>query len=112
MGEHGHSCIWADGHAQPLLQTRGCGEVEWVPAAVRAETEKALSKSACTLKDFKLDDNMLTETMVCGTTTILQETKFHGGDSFETTMSNTNGGVTKVSQIKGRRTGNCKVGTE
>ena len=82
------------------------------PAAVRAETEKALSKSACTLKDFKLDDNMLTETMVCGTTTILQETKFHGGDSFETTMSNTNGGVTKVSQIKGRRTGNCKVGTE
>jgi len=82
------------------------------PAAVRAETEKALSKSACTLKDFKLDDNMLTETMVCGTTTIIQETKFHGGDSFETTMSNTNGGVTKVSQIKGRRTGNCKVGTE
>jgi len=82
------------------------------PATVRAETEKALSKSACTLKDFKLDDNMLTETMVCGTTTILHETKFHGGDSFETTMTSIEGGVTKVSQIKGRRTGDCKVGAE
>ena len=27
--------------------------------------------------------------------------KFHGGDSFETTMTNTEGGVTKVTQIKG-----------
>ena len=80
------------------------------PAAVRAETEKAVSKSACTLKDFKLESNTLTQTMVCGTSTILQETKFHGGDSFETTMTNTEGGVTKVSQIKGRRTGECKAG--
>ena len=82
------------------------------PALVRAETEKALSKSACTLKDFKLDSNNLTLTMICGTTTILQETKFHGGDSFETTTTNTTGGVTKVAQIKGRRTGDCKSGAE
>ena len=82
------------------------------PAAVRAETEKSISKSACTLKDFKLDSSTLTLTMVCGTTTILQETKFHGGDSFETTMTNTEGGVTKVSQIKGRRTADCKAGAE
>jgi hypothetical protein len=79
-------------------------------AAVRAETEKALSKAgACTIKDFKLDDNTLTQTVVCGKSTILQETKFHGGDSFETTMTYTDGGVTKVSQIKGRRTGDCKA---
>ncbi|MFL6303213.1 MAG: DUF3617 domain-containing protein [Candidatus Sulfotelmatobacter sp.] len=82
------------------------------PAAVRAEAEKAMAKGACTIKDFKLDSNTLSLTMVCGTTTILQETKFHGGDSFETTMTNTNGGVTKVSQIKGRRTGDCKAGAE
>jgi len=82
------------------------------PAAVRAETEKAIAKSGCTLKDFKLDSNALTETMVCGTTTILQETKFHGGDSFETTMTNRVGGVTHVSQIKGRRTGECKAGAK
>jgi hypothetical protein len=81
-------------------------------AAVRAETEKAISKSACTLKDFNLDSNTLSLTMVCGTTTILQETKFHGGDSFETTTTNTEGGVTKVAQIKGRRTGDCKAGAE
>jgi hypothetical protein len=80
------------------------------PAAVRAETEKAVSKSGCTLKDFKLENNALTQTMVCGSSTILQETRFHGGDSFETTMTSTDGGVTKVSQIKGRRTGDCKAG--
>jgi hypothetical protein len=78
------------------------------PAVVRAETEKAMSKSACTLKDFNLDSNTLTLTMVCGTTTTHQETKFHGGDSFETTTTNTVGGVTKVTQIKSRRTGDCK----
>jgi hypothetical protein len=50
--------------------------------------------------------------MVCGTTTILQETKFHGGDSFETTTTNTEAGVTKVALIKGRRTGDCKAGAE
>jgi hypothetical protein len=82
------------------------------PAEVRAETEKVMSKSACTIKDFKLDSNTLTQTMVCGTTTIHQETKFHGGESFETTMTNTEGGITKVSQIKGRRTGDCKAGSE
>jgi hypothetical protein len=82
------------------------------PAAVRAETEKAISKSGCTLKDFKLDSSTLTDTMVCGTLTILQVTKYHGGDSFETTMTNTDGGVTKVAQIKGRRTGDCKAGAD
>jgi len=81
-------------------------------AAARAETEKAMSKSGCTLRDFNLDSNTLTLTMVCAGTPIHQETKFHGGDSFETTMTNTVGGVTKVSQIKGRRTGDCKAGAE
>jgi hypothetical protein len=82
------------------------------PAVVRAETEKAMSKSACTLKDFNLDSNTLTLTMVCAGTTTHQETKFHGGDSFETTTTNTVGGVTKVTQIKSRRTGDCKEGAE
>jgi len=48
--------------------------------------------------------------MVCGKSTILQETRFHGGDSFETTITSTEGGVTKISQIKGRRMGDCKTG--
>ena len=82
-------------------------------AVVRAETEKALSKNgACTLKDFKLEGNTLALTMVCGSTTIVQETKFHGGESFETTMTHTDGGVSKVMQIKGRRTGECKTAGE
>ena len=82
------------------------------PAVVRAETEKAMSKIGCTLKEFKLDGNALSLTLVCATTTIVQETTFHGGDSFETTTTNRRGGVTKVSQIKGRRTGDCKAGAE
>ena len=30
VGEHGDRRLWANGHAQPLLQTSGCGGVEWV----------------------------------------------------------------------------------
>ena len=77
------------------------------PAILRAETEKALSKSGCTLKNFKLDGNTLTYTMVCEESTVLLETKFHGGDSVETTMTFTVGGVTNVKQLKNRRTGDC-----
>ncbi len=81
------------------------------PAAIRAEVEKALAKSgACTLKDFKLEGGTMTQTMICGKSTLVNETKFHGGDSFETTITHTEDGVTTVSQIKGRRTGDCKAG--
>jgi hypothetical protein len=80
------------------------------PAVVRAETEKALAKSGCTLKDFKLDSNNLTLTMTCGKDVTLQETSFHGGDSFETTMTSKGEGATRVMQVKGRRTGDCKAG--
>lgn len=81
-------------------------------SAARAETEKAITKSGCTLKDFNLDSNTLALTMVCAGTAIHQETKFHGGDSFETTMTNTVNGATKVSHITSRRTGDCKAGAE
>lgn len=81
-------------------------------AAARAETEKSMSKSGCTLKDFNLDSNTMTLTMICAGNAIQQETKFHGGDSTETTMTSTLNGVTKVSQIKSRRTGDCKAGAE
>ena len=74
---------------------------------VRAETEKALSKSGCTLKDFKLDGGNMTQAMVCGSSTMLIETKFHDGDSFETTSTSTDDGVKSVTRIKGRRTGAC-----
>ncbi len=80
-------------------------------AAVRAETEKAMAATGgCSLKAFKLDDNTLTLTMACGSSTILQETKFHGGDTFETTMTSSDRGVSRVSQIKGHRTGDCQAG--
>ena len=82
------------------------------PATIRAETEKALSNSGCTLKNFKLEGNTLTHTMVCESRTVLTETKFHGGDSIETTMTSTGDGVTQVTQFKGRWTGPCKAGEQ
>lgn len=81
-------------------------------AEVRAATEKEMSKSACTLKDFILSGNTLSLTMICAGTITHQEAKFHGGDSFETTTTNTVNGVTKVTQIKSRRIGDCKAGAE
>ena len=74
------------------------------PAMTRAEAEKEVSKSGCTLKDYKWSDpSTATQTMVCGNETMSTVTKFHGGDSVETTITHAAG----VTQIKGRRTGDC-----
>ncbi len=81
------------------------------PAVIREEIEKSLAKSRCKLADFKMDDNSKTETMVCGADTIRNETTFHGGDTFDTTSTHTNGGVVTVAHFKGRRTGDCKAGS-
>ena len=77
-------------------------------AMLRAELETATSQSGCTLTNFKLDGNTLTYTMVCAESTVLVETKFHGGDSVESTMTFTVGGVIDVKQTKGRWTGACQ----
>jgi hypothetical protein len=79
------------------------------PEIIRAETEKAIAKSGCKLKDFNIDAKSKTETMVCGADSIHNETTFHGGDSFETTTTRTNGGAVTVAHFKGRRTGDCKA---
>jgi hypothetical protein len=81
------------------------------PAAeVRAGIETALAKGGkCKLADFKLEGNTRTETMVCGADTIHNETTFHGGESFETTSTRTRAGVATASNIKGKRTGDCKA---
>jgi hypothetical protein len=83
------------------------------PAMIRAETEKALAKSGgCQLKEFSLDSKSKIETMVCSGDTIHNETTFHGGDSFETTTTRTHGGVVTIAHFKGRRTGDCKPGSD
>ena len=79
------------------------------PAVIRAEVEKAIAKSGCKLKDFNIDGKSKTDTMVCGANTVHNETTFHGGDSFETTTTHTNGGVVTVAHFKGRRTGDCNA---
>jgi hypothetical protein len=79
------------------------------PEVIRAETEKAIAKSGCKLKDFSIDDKSKTETMVCGDDSIHNETTFHGGESFETTTTRTKGGTATVAHFKGHRTGDCKA---
>ena len=76
-------------------------------AMARAETEKALSKSGCTVKDFKLDSSTVTQTVVCGSSTISTETKFLSRDSNDSKVTSMSGGVTAVSYTKSRRTGDC-----
>src|SRR5579862_9695179 len=83
------------------------------PAMIRAETEKALAKSGGRqLKEFSLDSKSKIETMACSGDTIHNETTFHGGDSFETTTTRTHAGVVTVAHFKGRRTGECKPGSD
>ncbi len=83
------------------------------PAILRAEIEKASSESGCAIKNFKLEGNTLKYTMVCAEDSVVViESTFHGGDSAETTMTFTAGGVTNVKQTKGRRTGACKAGEQ
>ena len=77
------------------------------PAMARAETERTLSKSGCTVKDFKIDNSVNTATLVCGSGTMLTEMKFLSRDSTESKVTSTSGGVTAVSYVKSRRTGDC-----
>lgn len=93
------------------LSARNAAMSNGSPAVIRAAIEKALPGS-CKLTEFKIDNNSKSETMVCAGKTMRNETTFHGGDSVDTTVTQTVGGVAKVSRFKGRRTGDCKAGDQ
>jgi Protein of unknown function (DUF3617) len=77
-------------------------------SVMRANAGKALAKSGtCKLKEFKIEGNIKTESFICGATTYSNNSIFHGGDSFETTVTTNEGGVEHVSLMKGHRTGAC-----
>ena len=77
-------------------------------SVLKANAEKALAKNGkCTLKEFKIEGNVKTESFVCGSSNYSNNSTFHGGDSFETTVTMTDGGVEHVSLMKGHRTGAC-----
>ena len=77
-------------------------------SVMRTNAEKALAKSGtCKLKEFKIEGNIKTESFTCGSTTYSNNSTFHGGDSFETTVTTNEGGATHVSLMKGHRTGAC-----
>jgi hypothetical protein len=77
---------------------------------MREATQKALAttgKGSCTLKDFKVEGNKITQLMTCGTASFRSVTVYHG-DSSETTNTTIDGGSVKVALFKGRRLGVCK----
>lgn len=89
------------------MKSADWASVNGSPAMARAEAEKTLSKSGCTVKDFKIDNSTVTQAIVCGSGAMLLETKFLSRDSNESKMTSTSGGVTAVSYTKSRRTGEC-----
>ena len=89
------------------MKSADWASVNGSPAMARAEAEKVLSKSGCTVKDFKIDSSTVTQTLLCKSGTISTETKFLSRDSNESKAASTSGGVTAVSYSKSRRTGDC-----
>jgi hypothetical protein len=77
---------------------------------LREATEKASTKSGCTLKDFKMDRNTISMTQVCGarTAVVLSTLSTYSEDTFETVATSTEAGVSTVTHMKGRRIGDCK----
>ena len=76
---------------------------------MRDSTEKAIAKSGkgtCTLKEFKVVGNTISQLMVCAGASYANTTKY-GGNTYETTSTSTTAGVAKVTLLKGRRLGVC-----
>lgn len=76
-------------------------------AALKQATEKTMVARHCTLTEFKTEGNRISMKSGCGTR-LLTTSSTYGGDTFETTNTVTNAGVTTVSHMKGRRLGDCK----
>lgn len=79
------------------------------PKAMREAAEKAIlktGKGTCKLTEFKVDGNTVSQVMVCENSTYSNTTSYRG-ETFETTSTLKSAGVSKVTNIKGRRLGAC-----
>jgi hypothetical protein len=74
---------------------------------IREGTEKQTIKSGCTLKDFKMDGTTISTTQVCGARTLVVSSTY-SRDAFESVVTTTEAGVSKVVRMKHRRIGDCK----
>ena len=75
--------------------------------AMREATEKMSAKRGCALKEFKIVGNKLSSVNVCRNSSSAV-TSTYSGDTFDTVDTHTEGGVSKVIRMKGRRVGDCK----
>jgi hypothetical protein len=105
--------ITVDGHSKgnshDTCFTPGMLELTNSPAKLlREATEKAAIKGGhCSLKDYKLDGNAISTTMVCGAKTLVTASTY-SLDTFDTVNTSTEAGVSIVTHIKGRFRGACK----
>jgi hypothetical protein len=89
--------------------TPGMLELTNSPAKLlREATEKAATKGGhCSLKDYKLDGNSISTTMVCGAKSLATSSTYTLS-TFDTVNTSTEAGVSVVTHIKGRYLGACK----
>ncbi len=89
--------------------TPGMLELTNSPAKLlREATEKAATKGGhCSLKDYKLDGNAISTTMVCGAKTVVTSSTY-SLSNFDTVNTSSEAGVSIVTHIKGRYLGACK----
>jgi hypothetical protein len=75
---------------------------------LREATQKAATKGGyCSLKDYKMDGNAISMTIVCGARSSATSSTY-SANVFDTVNTSTEAGVTTVSHIKGRFLGPCK----
>ena len=89
--------------------TPGMLELTNSPAKLlREATEKAATQGGhCSLKDYKLDGNSISTTMVCGAKSSATSSTY-SLSAFDTVNTSTEAGVNVVTHIKGRFLGACK----
>jgi hypothetical protein len=70
--------------------------------------EKGAAARHCTVKDFKLEGNTLSYTMVCPAYTFSDRTTYNGDSSDGVLTTKMDGKAAVVTHMKGRRLGACK----
>jgi Protein of unknown function (DUF3617) len=98
-----------DGKANTFKQcvtAEKAGSVNGDTKTARAYAEKEAA-GHCTIQDYKVDGNVVSYAMTCGSRTI-RSTATYRGDTFEGDLISKNeGGPEIVSHVKARRLGNC-----
>jgi Protein of unknown function (DUF3617) len=73
---------------------------------VRASLEKGATDLHCSVKGFKMEGDTVAYTYACAGRSTEHTTTYHG-DRYESVVTSTGPGGSHVSEVKGRRLGEC-----